>query len=274
MTNITKDILGTAELGQMKTVVVTGGAGFIGSHLAEELAKRGYHVIILDDLSAGKVEKIEGLLENDNVQFTQGSINDLSLLEKLFRGAFYVFHEAAIPSVTRSVENPLACHKVNVNGTLNVLMAARDNSVKKVIYASSSSVYGDAPTLPSREDMLPAPKSPYAVIKLAGEYYCAIFKEVYGLPITCLRYFNVYGQRQEPNSPYSAVIPNFIKRVKDGEPPIIFGDGYQTRDFTFVKDAVDITILLAESDASGVFNIGRGEEGTINEIARLVSMCI
>lgn len=254
----------------MKKVVVTGGAGFIGSHLAEELARRDYRVIILDDLSTGKVENIEDLLGKENVEFIKGSITDLPLLRELFRGVDYVFHQAALPSVPRSIENPQATHEVNVSGTLNVLLAARENSIKKVLYTSSSSVYGDIPTLPKKEDMVPHPLSPYAVTKLAGEYYCQVFHQVYGLPTVCLRYFNVYGPRQDPNSQYAAVIPSFIKRALEGNPPIIFGDGEQTRDFTFVKDAVEASILAVESDARGLFNIAQGERITINELAQLV----
>ncbi len=171
----------------MKKVIVTGGAGFIGSYLAEELAKRVHQVIILDDLSTGKMENIERLLKNEKAEFIQGTVTDLPLLQELFQGVDYVFHQAAIPSVPRSIANPLASHEANITGTLNVLLSARDNGVKKVIYASSSSVYGDTPTLPKREDMLPNPQSPYAVTKLAGEYYCHIFRQVYALPTACLR---------------------------------------------------------------------------------------
>ncbi len=244
----------------MKKVIVTGGAGFIGSHLAERLVGQGYQIVILDDLSTGKMGNIKELLNNDNVEFVQGTVTDLSLLKRLFKDAYYVFHLAAIPSVPRSVENPQASHEVNVSGTLNVLLAAGENSVKKVIYASSSSVYGDTPTLPKKEDMIPHPLSPYAVTKLAGEYYCQVFHKVYKMPTVCLRYFNVYGPRQDPNSQYAAVIPRFIKRDSEGSPPIIFGDGEQTRDFTFIKDAVEANILAAESDACGVFNVGSGGE--------------
>ncbi len=251
-------------------VVVTGGAGFIGSHLAEKLVGRGYQTIILDDLSTGKMENIEELLKKGSVEFIRGSVTDLSLLNRVFKDAYYVFHLAAIPSVPRSIENPQASHEVNVNGTLNVLLAARENSVKKLLYASSSSVYGDTPTLPKREDMVPHPLSPYAAAKLAGEYYCQVFHKVYKLPTICLRYFNVYGPRQDVNSQYAAVIPRFIKRVSEGNPPIIFGDGEQTRDFTFIKDTVEANILAAESDACGLFNISRGESITINELAKLV----
>lgn len=253
-----------------KKVIVTGGAGFIGSHLVEELARRGYQIIILDDLSTGKLANIEDLLGKNGVDFTKGSIGDPPLLGKLFRGVDYVFHQAALPSVPRSIAYPQACHEVNVSGTLNVLLAARENSVKKVIYASSSSVYGDIPSLPKREDMMPHPVSPYAVAKLAGEYYCQVFHHVYGLPTVCLRYFNVYGPKQDPNSQYAAAVPSFIKEALKGNPPIIFGDGEQSRDFTYVKDVVAANILAAESDACGVFNIGSGEGVTINHLAKLI----
>ena len=254
----------------MEKVIVTGGAGFIGSHLAEELARRGYQVTILDDLSTGEMENIKELLKKGSVQFIQDSITNFSLLKELFQGAIYVFHQAALPSVPRSVKDPLAASEVNITGTLNVLLAARDNKVRKVVYASSSSVYGDTPTLPKKEDMVPHPQSPYAVSKLAGEHYCRVFQEVYGLATACLRYFNVYGPRQNPDSQYAAVIPRFIRWASEGSPLIIFGDGEQTRDFTFIADAVEANILAAESNASGVFNIGRGKSITINELAKLV----
>ena len=255
----------------MEKVIVTGGAGFIGSHLAEELARRGYQVTILDDLSTGEMENIKELLKKGSVQFIQDSITNFSLLKELFQGAIYVFHQAALPSVPRSVKDPLAASEVNITGTLNVLLAARDNKVRKVVYASSSSVYGDTPTLPKKEDMVPHPQSPYAVSKLAGEHYCRVFQEVYGLATACLRYFNVYGPRQNPDSQYAAVIPRFIRWASEGSPLIIFGDGEQTRDFTFIADAVEANILAAESNASGVFNIGRGKSITINELAKLVT---
>jgi len=228
-------------------------------------------VIILDDLSTGKRGNIEPILIQGNIQFIEGSVTDLPLLNKLFQNVSYVFHLAAIPSVPRSIENPLSSHDVNATGTLNVLLAAKDNKVKKVIYASSSSVYGDTPTLPKRENMPPNPQSPYAVTKLAGEYYCQVFYEVFALPTICLRYFNVYGTRQDPSSQYAAVIPRFIDRLSRGEPPIIFGDGEQTRDFTFVKDAAEANILATESDATGVFNVGTGRRVSINELARLIT---
>ena len=246
-------------------ILVTGGAGFIGSNLAEELSKK-HEVIIIDDLSTGRVENVEDL----DVELVQGSITDPDLLRANFRGVDYVFHQAALPSVQRSVEDPVNTNDVNVGGTLNVLVAARDADVKKVIYASSSSVYGDTPELPKREDMKPDPKSPYAVAKLTGEYYCRVFNEIYGLKTAALRYFNVYGPRQDPSSEYAAVIPKFVNRVMAGEPPTIYGDGEQTRDFTFVRDVVQANVLAMESDATGVFNVATGTRISINDLAGMV----
>lgn len=256
--------------GIAKKVIVTGGAGFIGSHLAEELVNRGYHVVILDDLSTGKRGNIEALLKGEDVKFIQGSITDLRLLQGLFQNVDYVFHQAAIPSVPRSIEAPIASHEANVTGTLNVLLAARDNGVGKVIYASSCAIYGNTQTLPIREDAPTHPLSPYAVTKLAGEYYCQVFHQVYGLPTVCLRYFNVYGPRQDPDSQYAAVIPRFISRALKGEPPIIYGDGEQTRDFTFVKDVVEANILMAVSEATGIFNFASGGSVSINRLAEAI----
>jgi UDP-glucose 4-epimerase len=250
--------------------IVTGGAGFIGSHLSKELVGRGYQVVILDNLSTGRISNIEPLLGSGNAEFVRGSITNLSWLEGLFSGADYVFHQAAVPSVPRSIKDPKTSHNTNITGTLNVLLAAKDNGVKKVVYASSSSVYGDAPTLPKVEDMIPKPLSPYAVTKLAGEYYCKVFQEIYGLDTVCLRYFNVYGPQQDPNSPYAAVIPLFIANALAGKPPIIFGDGEQSRDFTFVKDVAEANILAAESEATGIFNIGGAKRVTINHLVRLI----
>ena len=252
-----------------KRVVITGGAGFIGSNLADELATSN-SVIIIDDLSTGRKENIASLLNKDNVEFIQGSILDLKLLQKSFRGTDFVFHQAALPSVPRSVQDPLTTNEVNITGTLNVLIAARDNKVKKVVYASSSSVYGDTPTLPKREDMLPNPQSPYALTKLVGEHYCRIFHQIYRLPTICLRYFNVYGPRQNPDSQYAAVIPRFIVRVARGNPPVIYGNGEQTRDFTYVRDVVQANLIAAQADATGIFNIGRGEGNSINKLAETI----
>jgi UDP-glucose 4-epimerase len=260
----------TADVARNCKAIVTGGAGFIGSHLAQELAKQGYQVVILDDLSTGKMENIQSLLNKDNVTFVRGSITELPLLQKPFDNVDYVFHQAALARVPFSIQNPLASHEANITGTLNVLVVAKEQGVKKVIYASSSSIYGDTPTLPKKEDMPPNPQSPYAVTKLAGEYYCRVFQEVYALPTVCLRYFNVYGPRQDPNSQYAAVIPKFIQQALNGKPPVIFGDGEQTRDFTFVQDVVEANILAAESNATGIFNIGKGERSSVNNLAELI----
>lgn len=245
--------------------IITGGAGFIGSNLAEVLS-RDNEVIIVDDLSTGNEANISGL----EIELVKGSVTDLDLLRKIFKGADYVFHQAAIPSVPRSIKDPVSTNEANVNGTLNVLIAARDCGVKKVIFASSSSAYGDTPELPKREDMNPNPLSPYAVTKLIGEYYCNVFDEVYDLKTAALRYFNVYGPKQDPHSDYAAVIPKFIKRIQEGKPPIIYGDGNQTRDFTSVDDVVSANILAAESDAKGVYNVAMGKRITINELANVI----
>ena len=252
-----------------KRVAVTGGAGFIGSNLADELATSN-SVVIIDDLSTGRKENIKELLKKDNVKFIQGSITDLSLLQKLFQGVDYVFHQAALARVPRSIEDPLTTNEVNIKGTLNVLLAARENRIRKVIYASSSSIYGGASSLPQREDMPPDPLSPYALTKLAGEYYCSIFSQIYGLSTVCLRYFNVYGSRQDPHSQYATAITAFIGRISQNLPPIIFGDGGQSRDFTFVEDVVQANILAAENNAEGVYNIGSGKDTTINRLAEII----
>ena len=250
-----------------KKVIVTGGAGFIGSNLVDKLSKQN-SVTVVDDLSTGKMENIAHL---KNIDFILGSITDLGLLKKAFEGAEYVFHLAALPSVQRSVDDPLASNAANVDGTLNVLLAARDCGVKKVIYASSSAVYGDEPTLPKREDMMPGPLSPYAVGKITGEYYARVFSELYGLRTVCLRYFNVYGPRQDPASEYSAVIPIFISRILAEKAPVIFGDGNQTRDFAFVRDVVRANILSMEQEqAEGVFNIACGKRTSLNQLAGII----
>ena len=256
-----------------KRVVITGGAGFIGSNLAYELATDNT-VIIIDDLSTGRVENIAGLIDEENVTFIQASILDLHLLVGLFNGIDFVFHQAAISSIPRSIEEPLSTNEVNITGTLNVLIAARDNKVKKVVFASSVSVCGDTPTLPKKEDMTPKPQSPYALTKLVGEYYSHVFYQIYKLPTICLRYFNVYGPRQDPNSQYAAVIPRFISRVLQDKPPVIYGDGNQTRDFTFIQDAIQANIIAAESNTTGVFNVGTGCNTTINALAEAIAKII
>jgi UDP-glucose 4-epimerase len=249
----------------MKRAVVTGGAGFIGSHLAEELVRRGYRAIVVDDLSSGKLANIEPF--RDEIEFVHASVTDGTALLKAFDGADYVFHLAAIASVPRSIEDPATSLEVSVSGTLNVLLAAIKNGVKKVVLASSSAVYGDSPGLPKREDMAPCPVSPYALGKLTAENYCSVLGGVYHLPTACLRYFNVYGPRQDPGSQYAAVIPRFITGVLTGSPPVIFGDGEQTRDFVFVADVVAANLLVAESDLCGTFNISGGAAITMNQLA-------
>jgi UDP-glucose 4-epimerase len=254
----------------MSKVVITGGAGFIGSYLARELVNRGHQVIIIDNLTTGRLSNVEPVLGEKNAVFVRASILNLPLLRRLFSGADYIFHQAAAPSVPRSIKNPRASHIANTTGTLNVLLAARDNSVKKVVFASSAAVYGDAPTVPVTEDIVPNPQSPYAVTKLAGEYYCKVFQSIYGLQTVCLRYFNIFGPRQDPGSSYAAVIPRFIHNALAGEPLVIFGSGEQSRDFAFVRDVVGANIRAAESLATGVFNIGSGLGVTINDLAQLV----
>lgn len=254
----------------MDKVVVTGGAGFIGSNLAERLADMGYHVVIVDNLSTGKLENINSILHNKNVHFVQGNILDLALLNQVFREVKFVFHQAALPRVPRSITDPLSSNEANITGTLNALLAARDNHVKKFIYASSSSVYGGNPILPHREDMMPNPLSPYALTKLTGEYYCTIFRNLFGLSTACLRYFNVYGPKQDPTSQYSTVIPAFVNRIYHNQPPVIYGDGEQSREITFVQDIVQANILAAGNNAEGIYNIGGGQTITINHLAEKI----
>lgn len=252
-----------------KRIVITGGAGFIGSHLVEELSQEN-EVIILDNLFTGKIENIMPFLTNNQVCFIQGSITDLTLLQSIFQGVDYVFHQAALTSVPRSVADPVVANEINIRGVLNVLLAARDNYIKKVIYASSSSVYGGNPNLPQKEELPPNPLSPYAVTKLTGELYCRVFTEVYGLPTVSLRYFNVFGPRQDPDSPYAAVIPIFMKKLFAKEPPVIYGDGEQIRDFTFVKDVVQANILAATNDVTGPVNVGAGKAVSVNKLADIL----
>ena len=256
-----------------KQVVITGGAGFIGSNLVYALEKDNT-IIVIDDLSTGNLNNIKSLIDKKSIKFIKGSITDIDFLQKTFKDIDYVFHQAAIPSVPRSIKDPIKSNYVNVNGTLNVLIAARDNNVKKVVYASSSSAYGDTPKLPKKEDMKPQPLSPYAISKLTGEYYCQIFTEVYNLPTVSLRYFNVYGPNQDPLSEYAAVVPKFIKNTLNDKPPIIFGNGKQTRDFTFVRDAVNANILSAESKETGIFNIAGGKRISIYELSKLIMKII
>ena len=244
----------------MATYLVTGVAGFIGSTLTRALLEQGEKVIGFDNLSTGKRENLAGILEQ--IDFREADLLDLDALHRACHGVDYVLHQAAIPSVPRSVADPLTNNRANVDGTLNLLIAARDAKVKRVVYAASSSAYGDTPTLPKREDMLPNPNSPYATAKLAGEYYMKTFYRCYGLETVCLRYFNVFGPRQDPSSPYSGVLAKFISQMLNGEPPTIFGDGKQSRDFTFVENVVSANLLASKSRdrevAGGVFNVATG----------------
>jgi len=251
----------------MKYIVI-GGAGFIGSHIVEEIAG-SHEVVVIDNFSSGKRENLS--MFADSITGIQGSITDLLLLKEAFQGADGIFHLGAIASVARSVDDPFATHETNLTGTLNVLLAARDCEVRKVVFASSSAIYGDEPTLPKREDMPPVPLSPYAVSKLAGEYYCKVFSELFGIKTVSLRYFNVFGPRQDPHSEYAAVIPKFITRLLDNRPPIIFGDGMQSRDFVYVKDVVQANILAMQSSATGTFNIGSGKSIDLNTLARTIA---
>ena len=244
--------------------VVTGGAGFIGSHIVEALAET-HEVVVIDNFSSGKRENLS--MFTDSINAIQGSITDLPLLKDACKGADGIFHLAAIASVARSVDDPFITHETNLTGTLNVLLAARDCRVKKVVFASSSAIYGEEPTLPKREDMHPDPRSPYAVSKLAGEYYCNVFSELFGVKTVSLRYFNVFGPRQDPHSEYAAVIPKFITRILNNQPPLIFGDGKQTRDFIYVKDVVQANMLAMQSSITGTFNIGSGQSTDLNTLA-------
>jgi len=250
--------------------LVTGGAGFIGSHLVEELVKQGQRVRVIDNLSTGKKENIEPFSEK--IEFVEGDIRDLELVRDGMDGVDYVLHQAAVPSVPRSVKDPLTSNSANVEGTLDILIAARNAGVKRVVYASSSSVYGDTPVLPKDEDMKQEPRSAYAVSKLAGELYCQAFYHAYGLETVALRYFNVFGPRQDPKSQYAAVVPKFITALLHGEPPTIFDDGNQSRDFTYIENVVEANLLAtrAAGVTGEVFNIACGERITVNELARFL----
>ncbi len=251
-----------------KHVVVTGGLSFIGSHLAEKLVEDN-DVAIIDNQSTGKLENVSHLI-SDNLKIIEGDIRTLNLAA-IFEGYEYVFHQAALPSVPRSVKDPLASHEANITGTLRVLIAAKDADIRKVVYASSSSVYGDTAELPKREDMPLNPLSPYAVTKMAGEFYCKVFHEIYSLPTISLRYFNVFGPRQDPHSQYAAVIPKFITAILNNASPIIYGDGQQSRDFTFVKHVVDANIRACESEKNGTFNVACGRSISVNQLVALIN---
>lgn len=250
----------------MSKYVITGGAGFIGSNLAEELSKDNV-VVVVDDLSSGKRENLLGI----DARLIVGSITDRGILRKAFEDADCVFHLGAIASVQRSVEDPLLVNEINLSGTLNVLTASRDAGLRRVVFASTAAVYGASPQLPKREDMRPDPRSPYAVAKLGGEHYASVFQELYGLETVSLRFFNVFGPRQDPSSEYSGVISRFISAVLRDQQPVIYGDGEQTRDFVFVQDVVRACILASQSRGKGIFNVARGESTSLNQLLKALA---
>ena len=247
-------------------VLVTGGAGFIGSHLVESLLDRGHEVRVLDNFATGHRHNLAAIL--GDIEVIEGDIQSYERVHTAIRGSELVFHEAALPSVPRSIQDPLTSTNVNVTGTLNLLLAARDEGVRRVVYASSSSIYGAGSELPKSVGMNPVPISPYAVAKLAGEGLCRSFASVFGLETVSLRYFNVFGPRQDPLSPYAAVIPRFIAALVDEVRPTVYGDGEQSRDFTYVENAVDATLLAADAEGvSGeIFNVACGERTSLNEL--------
>lgn len=256
----------------MAHYLVTGGAGFIGSHIVDALVERGETVRVLDDFSTGKRENLDP--SYDHVELVEGSLTDPDMVRDAVDGVDYVLHQGALPSVPRSVADPARSNEVNVTGTLNVLLAARDAGVRRVVYAASSSAYGDSATLPKHEEMPANPLSPYAASKLAGEHYFRAFHQVYGLDTVCLRYFNVFGPRQDPANQYAAVIPKFITMMLQGQRPTIYGDGTQSRDFTYVENVVQANLLacgaLAEV-AGSVLNTACGEGHTLVQLVSLLN---
>ena len=256
----------------MSKVLVTGGAGFIGSNLTEALLKQGHRVRVLDNFSTGKKENLRFQEVYPTLEMVEGDIRDLAVFQRTMKDIEYVFHQAALPSVQRSVEDPLDSNAVNAQGTLNILLAARDAGVKRVIYASSSSIYGDTPTLPKVEEMPPDPLSPYALQKYIGEQYCRLFYQLYGLETVSLRYFNIFGPKQDPASVYSAVIPRFIDALLKGHPPLIFGDGEQSRDFTYIDNVVRANLLAmsAEHLQGEAINIACGKRVSLNQLLNIL----
>ena len=256
----------------MSLSLITGIGGFIGSSIARALLARGSEVRGIDNFSTGKRDNITGIL--DLIEFQEADILDLDAMRRACTGVDFVFHEAAIPSVPKSVQDPLGSNQANIDGTVNVLIAARDAKVKRVVYAASSAAYGDTPTLPKHEEMRPDPISPYAVAKLASEHYMTSFYRCYGLETVSLRYFNIFGPRQDPSSPYSGVLAKFITTMLRGVPPMIFGDGEQSRDFTYIDNAVAANLLACEAPATQVagqvFNVATGRRVSLNEIFQLL----
>ncbi len=256
----------------MSKVLITGGAGFIGSNLTEALLQRGHSVRVLDDFSTGKRENLIFDQPHPSLQIIEGDLRDLGTCQKAVQGMEYVFHQGALPSVQRSVEDPETSNAINVGGTLNILLAAREKGVKRVMYAASSSVYGDTPTLPKHEEMPPNPLSPYALQKYTGEQYCRLFYQLYGLETVSLRYFNIFGPKQDPNSLYSAVIPKFIGALLQERSPIIFGDGEQSRDFTYIENVVQANLLAMSADHlhGETINIACGKRISLNQLASVL----
>lgn len=256
----------------MALYLVTGIAGFIGSSIARALLAQGDQVRGIDNLSTGKHENIAEIL--NRIDFLEADLLDMEAMRRACTGVDCVFHQAAIPSVPKSVKDPLGSNQTNVDGTVNILIAARDAKVRRVVYAASSSAYGDTPTLPKHEEMRPDPISPYAVAKLASEYYMVSFYRCYGLETVCLRYFNIFGPRQDPTSPYSGVLAKFITQMLRGEQPMIFGDGSQSRDFTYIDNAVHANLLAAKAPAvavaGGVFNVATGTRADLNETFQIL----
>jgi UDP-glucose 4-epimerase len=256
----------------MSKVLVTGGAGFIGSNLTEALLKMGHQVRVFDNFSTGK----KGNLIFDGaypfLEVVEGDVCDFTVCQKAMEGIEYAFHQAALPSVQRSVEDPMASNAVNTGGTLNLLVSARDAGVRRVIYAASSSAYGDTPTLPKKEEMVPTPLSPYALQKFVGEEYCRLFFQLYGLETISLRYFNIFGPKQDPNSIYSAVIPRFIDALVSGRAPIIYGDGEQSRDFTYIDNVVHANLLAMniERTHGEVVNVACGRRVSLNQLVKIL----
>jgi UDP-glucose 4-epimerase len=258
----------------MATYLITGGAGFIGSHIVDELVRRNERVRVLDNFSTGKRENILHNLER--IELIEGDLVELETVRQAVAGVDYVLHLGAVPSVPRSVADPLNSNAANVTGTLHVLVAARNAGVKRVVYSSSSSIYGNSPTLPKQEDMPTQPLSPYAVSKLAGENYCQVFYRVYGLPTVCLRYFNVFGPRQDPESQYAAVIPRFISRMLNGQAPLVHGDGLQSRDFTYVANTVEANLLACQRERAvgQVINVALGKRVNLLELIEALNTII
>lgn len=255
-------------------ILVTGGAGFIGSNIVEELLKKGFFVRVLDNFSTGRRENLSEFISD--IEIIEGDIRSYHTVNKAVTGIDVILHQAALPSVPRSINDPITTNEVNVGGTLNILDASINNNVSRVVFASSSSVYGDTPDLPKHEGLIPNPQSPYAVTKLTGENYLKVFNKLHGIETIALRYFNVFGKKQDPNSQYSAVIPKFIKLMRNNKRPIVFGDGSQSRDFTFVSNVVDANILAATTSCKEPLTMNCATNGqvTINELIRKINIKI